>query len=336
MLLDERGGASDRHPLEILEPRDVPLGGPRAMNVRRTLPQRARSLIGAWCFLDHYGPDLVSATGGMSVPPHPHTGLQTVSWLFAGEIEHRDSVGTHAIVRPGELNLMTAGTGIQHSEIGTPETRMLHGAQLWVALPDSDRHTAPAFENFVPEPFVYEDATIRVFLGELLGHRSTARAYTAIVGAQLDLPARTTLTLPVDPAFEHGILVDAGAPLIEEQPVERDHLAFLPVGHERLTISSGDEPLRALLIGGVPLGERILMWWNFVGRSHEEVVEYRRQWQAEVIGVGASTLRDDRGAASSGQARSATADGRFGHVDGWDGRALPAPELPNVRLRPRD
>ena len=113
--------------LEILAPRDVPLGGPRAMTVRRTLPQRSRSLIGAWCFVDHYGPDLVADRGGMVVPPHPHTGLQTVSWLFAGEIDHRDSIGSHAPVRPGELNLMTAGNGIAHSEVSTAATTVLHG-----------------------------------------------------------------------------------------------------------------------------------------------------------------------------------------------------------------
>jgi redox-sensitive bicupin YhaK (pirin superfamily) len=302
---------------EILEPREVPLGGPRAMSVRRTLPQRSRSLIGAWCFLDHYGPDDVAATGGMRVPPHPHTGLQTVSWLFAGEVEHRDSVGTHAIVRPGELNLMTAGRGIQHSEVGTPSTVTLHGAQLWVALPDAERHTAPAFEHFVPLPFDYEGATVRVFYGSLLDHSSTARSFTPIVGAQLDVPANSTLVLPIDPTFEHGILVDAGSPVIDGHAIARDYLAYFPIGRERLTIVSGDVPVRALLIGGEPLGEHILMWWNFVGRNHEEIVEFRRQWQNDVID-------------------GADLGGRFGHVDGYDGRALPAPEMPNVRLRPRD
>src|SRR3990170_2667228 len=112
----------DRRPteaarVEVLSPREVPLGGPRAMSVRRTLPQRARTLIGAWCFADHYGPDDVARTGGMEVPPHPHTGLQTVSWLFSGEVEHRDSLGTHSLVHPGELNLMTSGHGICHSEV---------------------------------------------------------------------------------------------------------------------------------------------------------------------------------------------------------------------------
>ncbi|MFC6342400.1 pirin family protein, partial [Nocardioides hankookensis] len=115
--------------VEIMTPRDVPLGGPRAMRVRRTLPQRERSLIGAWCFVDHYGPDDVADTGGMVVPPHPHTGLQTVSWLFTGEVEHRDSAGHHAMVRPGEVNLMTAGRGISHSEVSPPTTTTLHGAQ---------------------------------------------------------------------------------------------------------------------------------------------------------------------------------------------------------------
>ena len=110
---------------QILTPRDVPLGGLRAMNVRRTLPQRQRSLIGAWCFLDHYGPDRVDETGGMLVAPHPHIGLQTVSWLFGGSIEHRDSVGTHALVRPGALNLMTAGRGISHSEASTDRVTVL-------------------------------------------------------------------------------------------------------------------------------------------------------------------------------------------------------------------
>jgi redox-sensitive bicupin YhaK (pirin superfamily) len=302
---------------ELLLPREVPLGGTRAMPVRRTLPQRSRSLIGAWCFLDHYGPDRVETTGGMTVPPHPHTGLQTVSWLFAGEIEHRDSVGSHALVRPGELNLMTAGSGIQHSEVGTADAPVLHGAQLWVALPDSDRHTFPAFEHFVPAPFEHEGATVRVFIGSLLGHSSTAHTFTELVGAQIDVPAGATVSLAVDPRFEHGILVDAGSPVIEARGVGRNTLGYWPTGRAQLTIAAGNEPVRALLIGGVPLGERILMWWNFIGRTHEEVVEYRRQWQAEVI---------------AGE----DADGRFGHVDGYDGRALPAPELPNVRLRPRD
>jgi quercetin 2,3-dioxygenase len=287
------------------------------MSVRRTLPQRARSLVGAWCFVDHYGPDIVATSGGMTVPPHPHTGLQTVSWLFAGEIEHRDSVGSHTIVRPGELNLMTAGRGIQHSEVSLPDTTVLHGAQLWIALPDATRNAEPFFENFVPTSFDFSGATISVFLGELLGHSSTARTFSRVVGAQLNLPAGTTLQLPVEPEFEHGILVDDGSPIVAGHPVERSELAYVTPGASTIAIESGDTPVRALLIGGEPLGEQIVMWWNFIGRSHEEIVEFRRTWQGDVIADG-----DE--------------NGRFGRVRGYAGSSLPAPELPNVRLRPRD
>ena len=302
--------------IQLLEPREVPLGGPRALTVRRTLPQRARSLIGAWCFVDHYGPDPVDSSGGMNVPPHPHTGLQTVSWLFAGEVDHRDSVGTHAPVRPGQLNLMTAGSGIAHSEVSTESTRVLHGAQLWVALPDADRHTPPFFENYVPEPVQVAEATVRVFIGSLAGSTSSARVFTELLGAQIDLPAGATLTLDVNPEFEHGVLLDTGPVTVNGEGVPISHLAYAPVGETTLSLTAGPEGARVLLIGGVPLGEEIVMWWNFIGRSHDEIVEFRAAWQSDVIEGGRN-------------------DGRFGVVRGYDGRPLPAPELPTVRLKPR-
>jgi redox-sensitive bicupin YhaK (pirin superfamily) len=302
--------------IQLLSPREVPLGGPRARPVRRTLPQRGRSLIGPWCFLDHYGPDDVEDGHGMNVPPHPHTGLQTVSWLFAGEIEHRDSVGSHAMVRPGELNLMTAGAGIQHSEVSTPATRLLHGAQLWVALPESSRQDAPFFEHYVPQPVVLGEATLRVFLGSLAGQESTATAFSPIVGAQVDLPAGASLDLEVDPAFEHGVLLDAGELTFEGTDVPRSTLAYASAGRSSLRLAAGSLPVRALLIGGAPFAEKIVMWWNFIGRTHEEIVEYRTRWQLDVIEDESRT-------------------GRFGHIDAFD-RALPAPELPNVRLKPRE
>jgi redox-sensitive bicupin YhaK (pirin superfamily) len=302
--------------VELLEPRMVPLGGPRAMTVRRTLPQRGRSLIGAWCFADHYGPDDVAATGGMVVPPHPHTGLQTVSWLFAGEIEHRDSTGAHAMVRPGELNLMTAGAGIQHSEVSTPATTTLHGVQLWTALPESARHGEPFFERYVPEVLEFQGARVSVFLGSLLGSTSTATAFTPIVGAQLDLPANISITLPVEAAFEHGVLVDAGAVTVDDVAVPVAGVGYRAPGATRLTIASGAESARIVLLGGEPFGEAIVMWWNFVGRGHDEIVESRTRWMADVID-------------------GADPDGRFGEVVGYDGRALPAPAMPTVRLKPR-
>ena len=303
--------------VEILEPRDVPLGGPRAMTVRRTLPQRRRSLIGGWCFIDHYGPDDVAATGGMRVPPHPHTGLQTVSWLFEGEVEHRDSVGSHALIRPGELNLMTAGHGISHSEVSTPEARVLHGVQLWVALPEASRDIAPFFEHHAPVATTLGAATVRAFVGSLAGSGTDATVFSRLVGAEITAPAGTTVRIPLDTAFEHGLLVDAGDVTVAGTPVPLSHLGYLAPGRDELEVVVGAEgPARLVLLGGEPLGEQIMMWWNFIGRSHDDVVAARARWQAEVI---------------AGE----EPHGRFGTVEGYDGSALPAPELPTVRLRPR-
>ena len=196
--------------VELITPREVPLGGQRAMTVRRTLPTRERTMIGAWCFLDHYGPDDVADTGGMSVAPHPHTGLQTVSWLFTGEIEHRDSAGHHAMVRPGELNLMTAGHGISHSEVSTPGTTTLHGAQLWLALPDAERDGAPTFEHYAPAAVAGAGWTARVFLGSLLGDTSPVTTFSPLLGAELLLEPGAHLDLDVEASYEHGVLVDTG------------------------------------------------------------------------------------------------------------------------------
>jgi len=297
--------------VEILEPREVPLGGPRAMTVRRTLPQRGRSLIGAWCFIDHYGPE----TTRMVVPPHPHTGLQTVSWLFSGDIEHRDSVGSLARVRPSELNLMTAGHGIAHSEVSSVQPTLLHGAQLWVALPDAARDGEPFFENVAASPAEVAGGRLQVFIGTLAGVTSSARVFSPLLGAQLDVDAGATVTLDVDPSFEHGVLVDAGDVSVNGTTVQPAHLAFVDTGHDRLEITAGPEGARVLIIGGTPFGEQIVMWWNFIGRTHDEIVQYRDDWQSQVIDGG-------------------DADGRFGTVD-YDGSALPAPELPAIRLKPR-
>ena len=315
--------------VELLTPREVPLGGPRAMHVRRTLPQRHRSLIGAWCFLDHYGPDEVTESGGMSVAPHPHTGLQTVSWLFAGEIEHRDSAGNHALVRPGEVNLMTAGRGISHSEVSTPGTEVLHGAQLWVALPGHARDTEPGFQHHAPQPRRGPGWEARVFLGSLLGETSPVRTHTPLLGAEVMLAPGATLALDVDPTHEHGVLVDTGRVGVGNPPdlpatdAKPGDLAYVAPGHDRLELTAYDEA-RVLLLGGAPFGESIVMWWNFVGRSHEEIVGYREAWQEQVTRDGAVV--------PDGQD---VADGRFGVVVGEHLPPIPAPALPNARLRER-
>ncbi len=310
--------------IEIMAPRDVPLGGPRAMRVRRTLPQRHRSLIGAWCFVDHYGPDRVADTGGMVVAPHPHTGLQTVSWLFTGEVEHRDSAGNHAMVRPGEVNLMTAGRGISHSEVSPRSTATLHGAQLWVALPDSDRFTDPGFAHHAPTPVTGAGWEARVFLGSLLGDASPVPTYTPLLGAELLLEPGTTLTLDVDPTFEHGVLVDAGVLSVEGIETKQHDLAYVPPGRETLALSAYAEPVRLLLLGGPPFGESIVMWWNIVARTHDEVVAWRADWQQQISRDG-SVVADSQD----------VAPGRFGVVVGDHLPPIPAPPLPNVRLKER-
>ncbi|MDT5115616.1 MAG: quercetin 2,3-dioxygenase [Mycobacterium sp.] len=294
--------------IEVLRPREVPLGGPRAIRVQRTLPQRRRSLIGAWCFIDHYGP----VTARMDVPPHPHTGLQTVSWLFSGEVEHRDSAGVHALVRPGELNLMTAGAGICHSEVSVGPGAVLHGVQLWVALPDSDRDTGRGFAHHVPDPVALPGAAARVFIGELAGTRSPVHTFTPLLGAQIDLDGEAELHIDVDPAFEHGVLCDSGTVSLSGTPLAVADLGYQGPGSTALHLRNvGDRRARVVLLGGAPFTEELLMWWNFVGRNHDEIVRYRQLWE--------------------------DTDGRFGAVEGYRGSVtrLPAPPLPTTRLRPR-
>jgi quercetin 2,3-dioxygenase len=293
------------------------------MRVRRTLPQRERTLVGAWCFADHYGPDEVDETGGMVVPPHPHTGLQTVSWLFAGEIEHRDSAGHHATVRPGELNLMTGGSGVSHSEVSTDGTTTLHGVQLWVALPDDAREAPADFEHYAPPVLTGGGWTARVFLGAALGHTSPVRTATPLLGAELLLAPGTTLELDVDETFEHGVLLDSGSIIVDGQQVKPAELAYLEPGRKALALEAL-EASRLVLLGGPPFGEQLVMWWNFVGRTHDEIVRAREEWQAQITRNGTVV--------SDGQD---VAEGRFGVVYDDHLPPVPAPPLPTARLKPR-
>jgi redox-sensitive bicupin YhaK (pirin superfamily) len=295
---------------QVLEPRSVPLGGVRAITVRRTLPHRGVRTIGAWCFVDHYGPQDVSSTGAgaMQVPPHPHTGLQTVTWLLEGEVVHDDSLGSHQLIRPGELNLMTAASGIAHAEQSpTGRAGRLHGVQLWVALPEEARHQPPHFEHHADLPSGWIAGTaITVLLGEMVGERSPAQTYTPILAAVLELPGGTRTPIPLDPSFEHGLLGLDGDVVVDEAPAPRGSLVGLAPGRRSADVTSPTST-RVLLLGGEPFTEDLVMWWNFVGRSHEEIVQARSDW----------------------------AEGRrFGTVR-YDGDPLPAPAMPTTRLLPR-
>ena len=310
--------------VEVLPPREVPLGGPRAMRVRRTLPQRHRSLIGAWCFVDHYGPDRGRRHRrhvGRAAPAH-----RAADRELAVHRRDRapDSAGHHAMVRPGEVNLMTAGRGISHSEVSTPgDRRPPRRPALGRAARRDPRHVDPGFDHHAPEPVTGEGWEARVFLGSLLGLTSPVPTHTPLLGAELLLDAGAPLDLDVDPTFEHGVLVDTGVVTVDGHRGQAGDLAYTAPGRTTLRLVAGAEPARLLLLGGPPFGESIVMWWNFVGRTHEEVVGYREEWQGQITRDG--TVVDDS---------RTVADGRFGVVD-HPLPPIPAPTMPHVRLRER-
>ncbi len=292
---------------ELLTGRDVVLGI-RGMTVTRTLPHRDRRMVGAWCFVDQYGPQDVRVSGGMRVPPHPHSALQTVSWLVEGEVLHRDSLGNEQLIRPGQLNLMTAGRGISHSEDSTDASPVLHGVQLWVALPSADRDVPAHFEHHADLP-VLADAGMRatVIAGTFAGRTSGARTYTPLVGVEVALDGGADTRLPLETDFEYAVLALAGGVEVDGMPLGPGPLLYLGTGRADLAVRA-DRPARVLLLGGEPFDEQIVMWWNFVARSHDEIVAAREEWM--------------------------TGD-RFGVVRGYPGDRLPAPPLPATRLRPR-
>ena len=295
---------------KVIDPRVVKISTRTEVDIKRSLPHAALRRIGAWVFLDHFGP--TDQVDGMVVAAHPHTGLQTVTWPFAGVVDHRDSVGSVQTIRPGQLNLMTAGRGVAHSEKSQPVGDQLHAVQLWLALPDEVRNQDAAFEHHADLPELKRGAlTARVFIGELDGVRSPARVFSPLVGAELRLPAAETATLPLRPDWEYGLLVVHGSALVNGVRVAPDQLAFFePAEFAELQLeSAGPGELLAVLLGGEPFAEPIVMWWNFIARTGEEIVEMREQWNAR--------------------------DNRFGEVVDEVGGWIQAPDLPNATLRAR-
>lgn len=291
-------------PDRTIEPREVPLGGLRGLKVHRTLPSKEIPLIGAWCFVDHFGP----TEHRMEVLPHPHIGLQTVTWPIEGRIRHRDSLGSNVVLEPGELNLMTSGDGVSHSEFTEGPPGEMHGVQLWVALPDATRRGPAAFEHHPDLPRVEGEGWAGVVLvGSFAGETSKATVHTPLVGVELRLqPGRHEFDL--DPDFEHGVLAVDGDVTVGGRAVPHGSLEYLARGRARFALEV-ERPTIVMLIGGEPFGEEIVMWWNFIGRSHEEIVEARESWEALAP--------------------------RYGHVEGHGGAVIPAPPMPHVRLRPR-
>ena len=260
--------------VELTPARETIVGRAR---VRRALPRRARRTVGAWCFVDHLGPLDATDEGGLDIGPHPHIGLHTVTWLLAGEVLHKDSLGSEQLIRPGQLNLMTAGRGVAHAEEGTGYRGELHGVQLWVAQPEATRHGEAAFEHHASLPaFEAGGAEGTVLVGSVGGVTSSARTDTELVGA--DVRVRGDAVLPLRADFEHALVVLDGEVAIDgaDAVVRPGTLAYLGLGRDELALA-GDG--RALLLGGVPFEAPVFMWWNFVARDKDEVGTAFADWE---------------------------------------------------------
>lgn len=303
---DEVGDEGKCAEFSILQPRVVKLTTRTEVDVRRTLPHKNLRMIGAWCFVDHYGP--TNQVTGMTIGAHPHMGLQTVTWLFDGRIMHNDSLGTHQEINPAQLNLMTAGRGIAHSEQSLESNSTMHGVQLWIALPDESRNQAPFFEHFSDLP-AQELAGLKtkVFIGQYRQLKSAAKVFSELVGAEFTT-TNESLQLELQNSFEYGVLNVGERFAINGQKLGFGELAYIPTGNTNAAITSNSEK-HFLLLGGKPFAEKILMWWNFIGRTHEEIVAARELWNSHD-----QSIPD--------------------FVDEIKVR-IPAPELPNLRLNPR-
>ena len=264
-------------------------------------------MIGAWCFVDHFGP--TEDTAAMSVAAHPHTGLQTATWLFEGSVTHNDSLGSRQVISPGELNLMTAGRGISHSELSLHDASSLSGVQLWIALPNSVRAMPPTFVHHANLPEVQMgEARARVFMGEFFGVESPAVTHSPLVGVELKVSAGESIVIPLNESFEYGLLAAEGSFANAGQDIQFGEMIYLEPGGSSIEIVA-HEDATIIVLGGEPFGEKILMWWNFSGRTHEEIVDMRIEWESASTIFG--TVRDDLG------------------------ERIPAPEMPHVRLQAR-
>jgi quercetin 2,3-dioxygenase len=281
-------------------------GNVGGLSIRRALPTRALPMMGAWCFLDHLGPATLDPGQEMRVAPHPHIGLQTFSWMIEGEILHRDSLGFVQVIRPGQVNLMTAGRGIAHSEELLPGSARLHMTQLWIALPEAARHMAPAFEHHPVLPVLQRDGVqITVIAGTCLGETAPMRFHSPLVGVDVVATAAAETMLPLDPTFEHGVLVLRGSATVDEETLAPGTLLVLEPGHSSMSLGFHG-PAQLLVIGGAPFGEDVLLWWNFVGRNPDEIVRAADDWNA--------------------------GRGPFGIVRGYDGGPLVAPDTAGLRI----
>ena len=273
-----------------------------AFTVRRVLPSPGRIMVGPFIFVDQFGPAELPPGKGMDVRPHPHIGLATVTWLFEGAINHRDSLGTFATIRPGQVNLMTAGRGIVHSERGLPEeahspTR-LYGMQTWLALPDGQEEIDPAFEAHADLPLVEDGcASARVIMGTLWGKTAPTTQHSPTIYAEILLAPGGALPIEAE-AEERAVMLVGGEASLDGAPLTLFTLAVLAPG-DVMRLSS-ERGARVMLLGGAALGSQRHVWWNFVSSSRERIKQARADWTA----------------------------GRFPTVPGDEDEFIPLPQVP--------
>ncbi len=264
--------------LKIIRPREKDLGG---FSVRRLLPVAGQQMVGPWIFFDHMGPAFFPAGSGINVRPHPHINLATVTYLFEGEILHRDSLGSLQAIRPGDINLMVAGKGIVHSERERPEVtaqdHALHGLQLWLALPEADEETDPAFYHYPQQqiPALSVDGVaVRVIIGSAYGQTSPVKQFAQTLYIEAQLSAGQRLVLPQ--AAERALYIAAGTVQARDSQISQYEMAVLDA-HSVVTIQAVTDS-RIALIGGEKMARRFIEW-NFVSSRLERIAQAKADWQ---------------------------------------------------------
>ncbi len=290
---------------QIISPVTHDLG---QFEVRRALPSPGRTMVGPFIFVDQFGPAQLDVGTGMDVRPHPHINLATVTWLFEGAIDHRDSLGSFSTIRPGQVNLMTAGSGIVHSERSPADERnagpKLYGMQTWLALPDGREEIDPAFEAVTNLPVV-EDRCARaiVIMGELWGKRAATTTYADTIYAEIVLAPSGSLPIDAN-ADERALMLVGGEASVDGEPLGLYELTVLTPG-QAMTLASG-RGARVMLLGGEAFSTRRYAWWNFVSSSRDRIEQAKEDWT----------------------------EGRFPKVPGDEEEWIPIPERPNTVSAP--
>lgn len=266
----------------MIVPRSRDLGG---FEVRRALPAPKRQMVGPFIFFDQAGPAEFITGKGVDVRPHPHTGLGTVTYLYKGEFQHRDSLGTNQIIHPGAVNWMVAGHGVTHSERTSEATRKaphsLYGIQTWVALPDDAEDTEPSFDHHGKDTLPVlenEGVHMRLILGRAYGETAPAKMFSDMFYGDVVMEAGSALPLP-DDHEDRGIYVTEGEIIIAGQNFPAGRMMVFRPG-DQISVKAGDQGARIMILGGETLGGPRHIWWNFVASSQERIEQAKEDWRA--------------------------------------------------------